>query len=35
MPQSGQETEEGHLGDSTKTLSPVYPPFHFGHGPSL
>ena len=23
MPQSGQETEEGHLGDSTKTLSPA------------
>ena len=34
LPQSGQETEEGLFDITIMTLSPVYPPFHCGHGPS-
>jgi len=32
-PCNGRETEEGHFDNTTKTLSPAYPPFHFGHRP--
>jgi len=30
-PCNGRETEEGHFVETAKTLSPAYPPFHFGH----
>ena len=31
LPQSGQETEEGHFVKTTNSLSPAYRPHHCGH----